>query len=499
MLGEASRFASPMPFCIDVKQKEVVSYAHLNLASDFRQNEDPPIIKLLKGLFQKKSLAKNQKATEKAFALVTIPRSEHTISRSMINPNALKVLYRLNSGGYTAYLVGGCVRDLLLGKRPKDFDIATNALPEEVRKLFRNCRLIGKRFRLAHIVFGKEIIEVATFRTHHKQGEGAEKHGHMEGGMIIRDNVYGTIEDDAWRRDFTLNALYYNIADFSVMDYTGGINDLHKRMLRMIGDPDLRFQEDPVRILRAVRFMGKLDLQICPTTEERMYALSQLLANVSPARLFQEVLKFFQEGATLATWQLLLKYNLFIQLFPQTAAVLAAAPQTAALLTAALTDTDERSKAGKHVSPAFLFAVFLWHPVRVAVSQAQAEDLPIHLAYEKTLKHVLREQTVTLTIPRRMIMAIQEICFLQHRLTCRYGSAPLRLLEHPRFRAAYDLLQLRAATGEDVTELSTWWQQFHDSDIAGREALIKAVSRHTRPRKKRKQHKPRQRKKLPQE
>jgi poly(A) polymerase len=447
---------------------------------------------LLKGFL--KNFSKNQSATEKSLELVIIPRSEHKISRSMISPNALKVLYRLNTAGFTAFLVGGCVRDLLLDRRPKDFDIATNALPEEVRKLFRNCRLIGKRFRLAHVVFGKEIIEVATFRTHHKQGE--EKHGRMEGGMIVRDNVYGTIEDDAWRRDFTINALYYNIADFSILDYTGGMKDLKTTTLRMIGDPVLRFHEDPVRLLRAIRFVGKLNLNVSLETENQIRTLSNLLAHVSPARLFQEVLKFFQEGATLPTFQLLQKYHLFTQLFPQTAAVLAHQPEAVKLLEAALTDTDERSKAGKNVSPAFLFAVFLWHPVYLSVKHAMSEGLPTHVAYEKALKQVLRQQTESLTIPRRLIISIQEICFLQHRLTCRYGTAPHRLLEHPRFRAAFDLLLLRAGSGEDVQELSGWWVQFHDADIEQRDVLIKAVARSsTQPRKKRKFHKPRMKKK----
>jgi poly(A) polymerase len=449
---------------------------------------------LLKGFL--KSLSKNQSATEKSFDLVIIPRSEHKISRSMISPNALKVLYRLNSGGFTAYLVGGCVRDLLLDRRPKDFDIATNALPEEVRKLFRNCRLIGKRFRLAHIVFGKELIEVATFRTHHKQGE--DKHGHMEGGMIIRDNVYGTIEDDAWRRDFTINALYYNIADFSVMDYTGGITDLNNRNLRMIGDADLRFHEDPVRILRAIRFVGKLNLQIDPQTEAEIYNLSNLLENVSPARLYQEVLKFFQEGATLPTFRLLQKYKLFAQLFPQTAHALIHNPHTEKLLEAALADTDERTKVGKNVSPAFLFAAFLWHPIYASVMHSLKEGLPVHVAYEKALKQVLRDQTDALTIPKRLIMSIQEICFLQHRLTCRYGLAPHRLLDHPRFRAAYDLLHLRAQSGEEIQELSGWWIQFHDGDPELRDTLIKEASKKNPPRKKRKFHKPRQKKKVQQ-
>ena len=454
--------------------------------------EDQKIIKLLKG-FLKKTLTKNKSATEKSIAPVIIPRSEHKISRNMISHNALKVLYRLNNSGYTAFLVGGCVRDLLLDRHPKDYDIATNALPEEVRKLFRNCRLIGKRFRLAHIVFGKEIIEVATFRTHHKQGE--DKHGRMEDGMIIRDNVYGTIEDDAWRRDFTINALYYNIADFTIIDYTGGIPDLQTKTLRMIGDPDLRFHEDPVRLLRAIRFVGKLDLTISPETETHVLALNNLLENVSPARLFQEVLKFFQEGATLQTFKLLKKYNLFGQLFPQTADVLVSHPETERLLEEALRSTDERLHAGKTVSPAFLFAIFLWHPVLVHIKKFQNEGLQPHIAYEKSLKMVLRQQTESLTIPRRLLINVQEICFLQHRLTCRYGTAPHRLLEHPRFRAGYDLLILRAGSEDSVKDLCEWWVKFYNGTVEEREVLMKEAAKIQPVRRKRKYHKPRHRNK----
>jgi poly(A) polymerase len=391
--------------------------------------------------------------------------------------------------------VGGCVRDLLLNRRPKDFDIATNALPEEVRKLFRNCRLIGKRFRLAHVVFGKEIIEVATFRTHHKNAQ--ESHGHSREGMIIRDNVYGTIEDDAWRRDFTINALYYSIADFSILDYTGGMPDLQVTTLRMIGDPLQRFQEDPVRLLRAIRFVGKLNLSISPETEKHMLELSHLLENVSPARLFQEVLKFFQEGATYTTFKLMQKYHLFAHLFPQTSVALAQVPEAETLLRHALENTDERLRAGKTVSPAFLFAVFVWHPIFLLVKKAP-EDVPPHVAYEKAIKVVLRQQTETLTIPKRLIISIQDICFLQHRLTCRYGSAPTRLLDHPRFRAAYDLLLLRSASGENTQELSTWWTHFHDGTPEQREALLKKIvstQPHTSPRKKRRHKKPRTHKK----
>jgi poly(A) polymerase len=436
---------------------------------------------LFKGLI--KNFKKDQsEATNYPNPPLIISRAEHSVSRSQINPNALKVLYRLNNAGYSAHLVGGCVRDILLHRTPKDFDIATSALPDEVRKLFRNCRLIGRRFRLAHIVFGKETIEVATYRTHHK--DSTATHGHSHEGMIIRDNVYGSIEDDAWRRDFTVNALYYSIADFSILDYTGGMQDLNDKLLRMIGNPEQRFHEDPVRLLRAIRFASKLDLNISPETEEQILRLNHLLAHVSPARLFTEVLKFFQEGATLKTFHLLQKYNLFAQLFPQTSLLLEN-PVTIALIEQALSSTDLRLQAGKTVSPAFLFAIFLWHPVVQHAEKYINEDLPAHVAYDKALRVVLRDQTESLTIPRRLIISIQEICFLQYRLTCRYGSAALRLVEHPRFRAGYDLLILRASAGEPVQELSDWWVKFYNGNLEQREALLKELNQ-AAPKKKRK-------------
>ncbi len=404
-----------------------------------------------------------------------VPRHEHSISRAAIHPNALKVLYRLHDAGYESYLVGGCVRDLLFGCRPKDFDVATNARPEEVRKLFKNCRLIGKRFRLAHVVFGRDIIEVATFRTHHEKAH--EQHGKSsQHGMIIRDNVYGTREDDVWRRDFTINALYYNIADFSVVDYTGGMHDIQHKLLRMIGDPEQRFTEDPVRLLRAVRFLGKLKIQPEPETEKSLCQLSHLLEHVSPARLFQEVLKLFQEGATALTFQLLQKYHLFERLFSQTTDVLDQ-PETKKLLDEAVISTDERVQEGKTVSPAFLLAVLLWRPILQQTSHFQTENLPPYVALEKAIQAVFHTQTKQLSIPRVLMVSVREICMLQHQFNHRHGSRPYRALEHPRFRAAYDLLLLRKKSGEPLEEITDWWTAFHLGDSVEREKLIKTANK----------------------
>lgn len=444
---------------------------------------------MLKGFL--KRLGKESPSIKKHQPTI-IPRKEHSISRADINPNALKVLYRLHGGGYEAYLVGGCVRDLLFGYHPKDFDIATNAHPEEVRKLFKNCRLIGKRFRLAHIVFGKEIIEVATFRTHHEKAH--EKHAKSSHhGMILRDNVYGTIEDDVWRRDFTINALYYNIADFSVVDFTGGMQDIKHKLLRIIGNPEQRFTEDPVRLLRAVRFLGKLKLHVSPETEKLLNQMGHLLQHVSPARLFQEVLKLFHEGATAQTFKLLEKYSFFEHLFAQTAALLNQ-PETRKLLEEALANTDERVHEGKTVSPAFLLAVLLWRPVLQNTLQLRAEKLPAFVAMEQALHHVLNAQTKQLAMPRTLVVSIREICVLQHHFNYRHGSKPYRTLEHPRFRAAYDLLLLREKAGETVKEVAEWWTAFHLGDHAAREKLLKNGSKPVyskkRPRRFRKKRNP---------
>lgn len=447
-------------------------------------SEDPKIIKLLKGLL--KHLTKDQPSPKKTIEPVVIPRTEHNISRKQISPSALKVLYRLHESGFGAYLVGGCVRDLLLGRQPKDFDIATNARPEEVRRLFKNCRLIGKRFRIAHVVFGREIIEVTTFRTHHQNAE--EQHARMHKGMIVRDNVFGPIEDDAERRDFTINALYYNIADFSVVDYTGGMLDIKSRTLRIIGDAEKRFHEDPVRLLRAARFMGKLNLNISPETEAPIKQLSHLLQHVSPARLFHEVLKLFEDGALLDTIKLLKKYHLLEQLFPQTAAALQH-PLTEKLIDLALANTEARLQEDKTVSPAFLFSVLLWNPIQDQAAREEEEGFPTYVAFERAIHTVLKKQSVQLAIPRRLQVSIRDICFLQHRFTQRQGMRPFRALEHPRFRAAYDLLMLRSEAGEPVSELYDWWTLFYNTDSVQRETMIKEASKSRSSRKRRKPRK----------
>ncbi|MES2141544.1 MAG: polynucleotide adenylyltransferase PcnB [Pseudomonadota bacterium] len=401
-----------------------------------------------------------------------IPRSEHTISRKDISDNALKVLYRLQQHSYSAYLVGGCLRDLLLNKKPKDFDIATNARPEKIKKLFRNCLLIGRRFRLAHIRFGREVIEVTTFRAHGEKK--SFKHRTVAAhGMLLRDNIYGSIEEDAWRRDFTMNALYYNINDFSLVDYCGGLADIQHKIVRIIGDPKTRYQEDPVRLLRAIRFAGKLEFTLDPATAEPIPELAHLLHNVPPARLYEEVLKLFHHGQAFKTYQLLLRYQLFAELFPQTIASFEQ-ENTRKLLELSCKNTDQRIQEGKTISPAFLFAVFLWPAVQAEVQRISKHQPPF-VAYQHAMRHVLTEQQKQVTIPRRYSTTIREIWDLQHRLLQRRPFTIKPLIAHPRFRAAYDFLLLRAQIQEIPQEIANWWTEFLSADEPTKAALIEQI------------------------
>ena len=395
-------------------------------------------------------------------------RAEHCISRRNISNGALRVLYRLNEAGYQAFLVGGAVRDLLLGGHPKDFDIATNATPEEVRGLFRNCRLIGRRFRLAHVVFGREIVEVATFRGTTHDGTGDR---HLVDGRLVRDNVYGTIEEDALRRDFTVNALYYDIADFSVRDYIGGLEDLERKCLRLIGDPEERYREDPVRMLRAARLAAKLDFQIAPETAAPFRTLGSLLAEAPPARLFDESLKLFLSGYGLASFHALQTHRLLEHVFPATARSLAGphADRFRVLLERTFASTDERVRADKPVTPAFLFAAMLWEPVRGMAEDLVANGSDPVAAWAQASARVMNEQAQRVAIPRRFSGSIEEIWILQPRFEQRVKKRVFRLLTHPRFRAAYDFLLLRSSESPALTELAEWWthaQQVDHQDLA---------------------------------
>lgn len=389
-----------------------------------------------------------------------IPRTEHSISRANISKNAVKVLYRLKNAGFEAYLVGGGVRDLLLGREPKDFDVATNALPEQVKQVFNNCRLIGRRFRLAHVHFGREIIEVATFRSLVDNDRAGDRR--VENGMILRDNIYGTIEEDAQRRDFTINALYYSIEDFSLVDYADGMTDLRNGVLRLLGDPERRYREDPVRMLRAVRFAGKLGFVIDPVCEQPLSRLAALLEEVPAARLFEEVLKLFLGGAALETFEKLRHYGLFGQLFPTTEEALShedhAFPIT--FVSRGLANTDKRLQEKKSVTPAFLFAVLLWESVRRGAEVYEAKGMYPIQALQEASNEVLSEQARRISIPKRLSYPMRDIWHMQGRFLSRSGKRPQRLLTHPAFRAGYDFLLLRAEAGEVEQELADWWTRF---------------------------------------
>ena len=490
-----------------------------------------------------------------------ISRAEHNISRSDISPNALRVLYRLKDAGYQAFLVGGCVRDLMLGRHPKDFDVATNALPDQVRALFRNCRLIGRRFRLAHVYFGREVIEVATFRAASApaasdepvsedeleesealneaqldeldeldEEESADEDDaeldidapddtsesptpqpppqatasakdesvavereqlesepglagvdhervHDPHGRLLRDNVYGTIDEDVWRRDFTANALYYNIADFSVWDYVGGADDVAARRLRLIGDAETRYREDPVRMLRAARFEAKLSFSIEPASAAPIARLKPLLAGVPPARLFDETQKLFLTGHGERSFEVLRQHALLAELFPTIEKYLTAHPGSAVerLLRLGLRNTDARVAADKPVTATFLFALLLYGPIVALIETLPPQRWHEISAISGACERALREASARVSIPRRIALGVREMYTLQPRLEYPRGKRVLRLLEQPRFRAGFDLLQLRSELGLASAEIARWWTQLQSAGPGDRLNMIDSM------------------------
>ncbi|QDZ92282.1 polynucleotide adenylyltransferase PcnB [Shewanella decolorationis] len=405
--------------------------------------------------------------TSGGLSLSLVPRDAHSISRKQISENALKVLYRLNKSGFQAYLVGGGVRDLLLGLEPKDFDVVTNATPEEIKKLFRNCRVVGRRFRLAHIVFGRDVIEVATFRGHH--GDSNEKISKANAeGRLLRDNVYGEIDEDAERRDFTVNALYYDISDYSIRSYGGGMEDLKAGTLRLIGDPETRYREDPVRMLRAVRFATKLSMTIDEVTAKPIKQLAPLLKDIPAARMYEEVLKLFFAGKAMANFEMMQEYKLFAPLFPQVDAQLKDAPKGPAMkmVQAIMKSTDARVNEDKPVTPSFFYAAILWYPLRQRAEDIAVESgLTLYDAFFAAMGDVIEQQCQTISIPRRFSTPAKDIWQLQLRFDRSQGTRAFKLLEHPKFRAAYDLLLLRGEVeGGNVAKSAAWWQQFVEAD-----------------------------------
>jgi poly(A) polymerase len=391
--------------------------------------------------------------------LIIIPRNQHRISRKSISDSALKVLYRLSKSGHRACLVGGGVRDLLLDIQPKDFDIATDATPEEIRALFKNSRIIGRRFRLVHIRFGRDIIEVATFRGH---AEDSPKTELDTQGRILRDNTFGDIEEDAIRRDFTVNALYYDIHDYAVLDYAGGLQDIEDRLLRMIGDAGTRYQEDPVRMLRAVRFAAKLDFEIEAVAASAIHQHGHLLAAIPPARMFDEMIKLFHSGSAVRVFELLREFNLLKYLVPALAEWLQDEPSEMMLdfVDQALVNTDSRVNSGQSLSPGFIFAALLWPVVKQEASRIQSDRQKMIGALAQVGETVMKRQVRHISIPRRFSQMARDIWSSQPRFHRTQGKQPLRLLAYPVFRAAYDFMCIQAMVGLFPHNLSHWWTDF---------------------------------------
>lgn len=388
-----------------------------------------------------------------------------------IDSNALAVVERLTKAGYEAYLVGGAIRDLLMKQVPKDFDIATNATPQQIKKLFRQARIIGRRFKLVHIPFHRDIIEVSTFRAHEPIHTNLQTN---DQGMLIEDNVYGTLEQDAWRRDFTANSLYYQAETGNIIDFTQGFRDIQQKRLCIIGEPNTRYHEDPVRMLRAVRFSAKLDFTIAPDTASPMLNLNHLLTHISGSRLFDEMLKIYQGGNALNIQKLLNEYGLFQQLFPLNAALPKHYPMQE-FLNLALESTDTRVKIRKPVNPAFLFAVILWFPMQVRAKILHNEGVDPMPALDQAYSQVISEQNKILTIPKRHTQVMRDIWYLQTQFAKRSSSKIHHLYQHPRFRAAYDFFVLRALAHDESLDLAKWWTTFQEVDEQTQVEMIAAV------------------------
>ena len=435
-----------------------------------------------------------RKAPVPAGAPRSIKASRHQLFPSSISPGAREVVATLTAAGYQALVVGGCIRDILLGKQVKDFDVATDATPEQVRSLFRRSRIIGRRFRIAHVHVGRELVEVTTFRAGHDNASGpgasARPMEHKRSnhrGMLVRDNVFGSLEEDAQRRDFTINAIYYDLAADELLDFVGGIEDLTRRTLRVIGDPKTRFREDPVRMLRAARFQAKLGFDLHPVTAEPLAQLHALLGEVPPARLFDELLKLLMNGHALAAYEALAGHHLLEPLLPDTAAALAADPRWDRFLRQALINTDERIANQQRVTPAFLFAALLWPPIAAAAARTPTQGAATP-SLPQLASAAIAQAFRRIAIPRRFSASAREIWELQPRLESPSRRTAEQTLEHPRFRAAYDFLLLREQSGEELGGVGAWWTRLQDATVGERQAMLaslQATSKRARPRRRR--------------
>lgn len=433
-----------------------------------------------------KSVSALEKSRQKSQGFTNaIPRDQHNISRKQLSPNALKVLYRLQDNGYEAYLVGGCIRDILMGATPKDFDVATNATPEQIKACFNNCRLIGRRFRLAHIMYGREVIEVATFRGHHDQPEIADKNksniSHQsDEGQLLRDNVYGSIEEDAQRRDFTINALYYTVDGFYIRDFANGIAAIEAKTIELIGDPEARYREDPVRMLRAIRFSTKLDMTIETRTEAPMYQLADLLGNIPSARLFEESLKLMLNGKAELNYLAMRKYGLFEVMHSVPSEVLNGDDQSKQerLVRQVFINTDLRINNNKRVTPAYIYGALLWYVLERDIDQyMQDKGLSYYDASYQAMNDVLARHAKSMALPRRFSSVTRDIWQLQLRLPRRNGRRAYKMMEHPKFRAGYDFLLLRGEIeGGDIAQLGQWWTDFIRSDEKARNTMVRKLN-----------------------
>jgi poly(A) polymerase len=405
--------------------------------------------------------------------LRTYPKSQHQLSREQFSPASRTIIQQLTDHGYEAYVVGGAIRDLLLGKKPKDFDVVTSATPEQIKAVFRRrCRLIGRRFRLAHVYIDRDLIEVATFRSTSSDDADASGDRLIRNGQIIRDNVYGSIDEDAVRRDFTANALYFQPSDETILDFVNGYEDIQRRILSLIGEPAERFREDPVRMLRAIRFAVKLDLHLDEACASAIAPNASCLSNVAPARLFDELIKIFHSGYAESAFEMMREHGLFAQLFPDTAAVIEQKPEYETLYRTAFANTDERIAAGKPVTPVFLFAVLLWPRAEQLFRQHLQNGLPEFDAMNLAATQVFEEQRESIFVPRVIQAGIRHIWTLQLRFMRNRGKRVFSTLAHPRFRAAYDFLLLRQIAQPELAELARWWTEIQEVPAEKKREMI---------------------------
>jgi len=448
------------------------------------------VLKHLSELLERKLLKRDNDG------YVVVGPQDHPLSPQLICPKALEVVRVLKENNFQAYLVGGCIRDLLMGLKPKDFDVATNATPNDVKQLFRRSRIVGRRFQIAHVQFGRDIIEVTTFRSDStKQGNSGRNSRHLQQsstGVLTRDNVFGSIKEDANRRDLTVNALYYDPIENSLHDFCRGLIDLEKRTIRMIGDPATRYREDPVRLLRVARFAAKLNFPVDPKTLKPVAKLAGNLSHISAPRLFDETIKLFMGGQGREVFQLLVDFRLFEQIFPQTSRLINQGNSSArALVEQALINTDLRIQNNKRVTPAFIYAALLWPAVQQLASGMQNSGQSPSMAINKASNEVIANQVSITAIPKRFTMAMREIWSLQLMLSRRAGNRAKRLAEHPRFRAGYDFVLLREQVGEDLQGLGDWWTRYQQVDEQQQLEMVQELPAQRHPRRRNRRRKSR--------